>query len=319
MSDDAPWTWYFDHPWRGIATIALHTFNLTDQDLLFTYSRDLVPWYRIPLGILNHAIVALGAVGLVLFGRRAWAAEDPRERDGLVVLLALLAAHWAVYAWTGVEMRFRSVILLILFPFACMPRCTSDGTGNGNRWPARWAAFRYVALALPLSGRRPPSGPAIHDATADHTSCPPPAPTSARLGARLSPPLAPSVASTTSFPQSKLRRSRSSRSARSRRWRCGSRRRRSMPALAAEFQLSEFRAGGAHERRAGRLRRRLPRQRGARARRPARPAPLLRRCPRRSAPRANALLLVVDPRRPRRAAAALRHRRRAWPASTRSA
>ena len=167
MSDDAPWTWYFDHPWRGLATIALHTFNLTDQDLLFTYSRDLVPWYRIPLGILNHAIVALGAVGLVLFGRRAWAAEDRRERDGLVVLLALLVANWAVYAWTGVEMRFGSVILLILFPFACYA-----AMHIGRNWERESVARAlggvslYVVLALLLSGWVRDQAPAIRDVTA---------------------------------------------------------------------------------------------------------------------------------------------------------
>ena len=73
---EAPWRWYLEHPGRGLLTIALHTFNLTDQDLLFTYSRDLDPWYRVPLGIVNHAAVALGALGLVLLGCRARAARD---------------------------------------------------------------------------------------------------------------------------------------------------------------------------------------------------------------------------------------------------
>jgi hypothetical protein len=39
----SPWRWYLDYPGRGVATLALHAFNLTDQDLLFTYSRDLDP------------------------------------------------------------------------------------------------------------------------------------------------------------------------------------------------------------------------------------------------------------------------------------
>ena len=43
------WRWYVDYPGRGSLTLAIHTFNLTDQDLLFTYSRDLHPWYRVPL------------------------------------------------------------------------------------------------------------------------------------------------------------------------------------------------------------------------------------------------------------------------------
>ena len=68
-----------------------------------------------------------------------------------------------------------------------------------------------------------------------------------------------------------------------------------LPALAAEFQPFELRAGGAHERRAGGIRRRLPRERAPGARRPGRSAPVLRACRRRSRALANALLLVVDP------------------------
>ena len=118
ISETSPWTWYFDYPLRGAATLALHTFNMTDQDLLFTYSRDLTPWYRAPLGIVNHAIVALGVLGLALLGRRVFAGKEPRERDAYVILLVLIAGNWAVYAWTAVEMRFGSVLLLILFPLA---------------------------------------------------------------------------------------------------------------------------------------------------------------------------------------------------------
>ena len=118
IDEASPWSWYVDHPLRGVATLALHTFNLTDQDLLFTYSRDLTPWYRIPLGIVNHGIVALGLLGLVLLGRRVHAAHEPRWRDAYVLLLALIVANLAVYAWTAVEMRFGSVLLLLLFPLA---------------------------------------------------------------------------------------------------------------------------------------------------------------------------------------------------------
>ena len=30
----APWSWYIDYPLRGVATLGLHVFNMTDQDLL---------------------------------------------------------------------------------------------------------------------------------------------------------------------------------------------------------------------------------------------------------------------------------------------
>ena len=118
MDESSPWSWYVDYPLRAAATVALHTFNLTDQDLLFTYSRDLSPWYRVPLGIVNHAVVALGVVGLLLLGLRMRTMKEPRSRDAYVMLLALIVANWAVYAWTAVEMRFGSVLLLVLVPLA---------------------------------------------------------------------------------------------------------------------------------------------------------------------------------------------------------
>jgi 4-amino-4-deoxy-L-arabinose transferase-like glycosyltransferase len=151
MDEAAPWSWYLDHPLRALATVALHTFNLTDQDLLFTYSRDLTPWYRVPLGIVNHAVVALGLVGLVLLGQRARTAKDPRWRDAYVMLLALIAANWAVYAWTAVEMRFGSVLLLVLFPlagYAALRIAALRSTRKVRPVAAGIAAYVTVALLL---------------------------------------------------------------------------------------------------------------------------------------------------------------------------
>jgi hypothetical protein len=151
MDEAAPWSWYLDHPLRALATVALHTFNLTDQDLLFTYSRDLTPWYRVPLGIVNHAAVALGLVGLVLLGQRARTAKDPRWRDAYVMLLALIVANWAVYAWTAVEMRFGSVLLLVLFPlagYAALRIAALRSTRKVRPVAAGIAAYVTVALLL---------------------------------------------------------------------------------------------------------------------------------------------------------------------------
>jgi hypothetical protein len=50
MSETSPWTWYFKYHCAAPRPLRLHTFNLTDQDLLFTYSRDL-DRNRVPLGI----------------------------------------------------------------------------------------------------------------------------------------------------------------------------------------------------------------------------------------------------------------------------
>ena len=148
----SPLRWYLDHPGRGVVTLVLHTFNLTDQDLLFTYSRDLDPWYRLPLGVINHGAVVLGLIGLILLGRRIYLARERGERDASLALLALIGANWAVYASTQVEMRFGSVLLLVLFPFACYT-ATRVAAGKSVRIIAATAlgVASYIALALLLS------------------------------------------------------------------------------------------------------------------------------------------------------------------------
>lgn len=118
VDEAAPWRWYASYPARGVVTVALHTFNLTDQDLLFTYSRDLRPWYRLPLGVLNHGVVALGLLGLLLLGRTVFASRKAAWIEGYVALVVLMGANWAVYALSAVEMRFGLVLLMVLFPLA---------------------------------------------------------------------------------------------------------------------------------------------------------------------------------------------------------
>jgi len=164
MNDASPWTWYFNYPLRGAATLVLHAFNLTDQDLLFTYSRDLHPWYRLPLGIVNHGVVALGLVGLALMARNALGATQPRTREVFAVLLALLAANLAVYGWTAVEMRFGSVLLLVLFPLAGYATMRLAAVKSfGVKAGVLCGIAAYVVAAMLLSGWVRDQSPQIRD------------------------------------------------------------------------------------------------------------------------------------------------------------
>jgi hypothetical protein len=160
------WHWYLEYPLRGIATLALHTFNMTDQDLLFTYSRDLDPWYRVPLGVINHGVVALGVLGLVLLGIRVRAAGDTSHRDAYLMLIVTLAGNWAVYAWTMVEMRYGSVILLGMFPLAGYAGIRIAGVSRGNAAVAGLGVAGYVVFALLLSDWVRQQAPVIREATA---------------------------------------------------------------------------------------------------------------------------------------------------------
>jgi hypothetical protein len=152
IDEQAPWHWYVGHPWRGAFTLAIHTFNLLDQDLLFTYSRDLDPWYRVPLGIINHGVVALGLVGLWCVFRRVRATDAQTARDCLGILLVVLGTTWAMHVWTAVEMRFGFAVLLALFPLAgyAVVRLTFDRSRRALMAVAVGTAA-YVVAALLLS------------------------------------------------------------------------------------------------------------------------------------------------------------------------
>jgi hypothetical protein len=152
IDEQSPWRWYLAYPGRGALTLAIHAFNLTDQDLLFTYSRDLDPWYRIPLGIVNHAAVALGVVGLFLIARRVRAERDRFGVDAGIVLLVLIASNLAVYIWTAVEMRFGSVLLLVLVPPAIHAVLHIARSRNARSIVVcAVAVIAYAAFALQLS------------------------------------------------------------------------------------------------------------------------------------------------------------------------
>jgi hypothetical protein len=165
LDDAAPLSWYRAHPRRAALTLALHSFNLTDQDLLFTYSRDLDPWYRVPLGLINHAAVILGFIGLIICGYRAARGRDQAIKDAGALLAVLLGGVWALHVWTAVEMRFGLALLCILFPFAgyallSVARSNRWGDHEGRPYGSRRRATivvtgvivaAYVAGALRLS------------------------------------------------------------------------------------------------------------------------------------------------------------------------
>lgn len=147
---ERPLDWYAQHPGAGAATVALHLFNLLDQDLVYTYAHDLDPWYRRPVGVLTQAVFALAAAGLVLLAARA-----RRERASAVALAALvatIACHLAVHALTAVEMRFGLPLLVLAGPLAAW---TLTGSGAlATAWRRRMlalGAIGWIVGALLLS------------------------------------------------------------------------------------------------------------------------------------------------------------------------
>jgi len=146
---DSPLAWYMQHPWAGAMTIGLHAFNMLDQDLLFTYSRDLDPWYRIPIGIATHAMVCAAIIGIVMLGARA--RTDPNCALAAITMLAFIIAHVALHATTAVEMRFGLPLLVLAGPAAIAAlRELADASMRVRAFCAV-AIVCYTAAALALS------------------------------------------------------------------------------------------------------------------------------------------------------------------------
>ena len=163
-----PVTWYAQYPLAGTLTLALHTFNMLDQDLLFTYSRDLDPWYRIPLGILNHALVATALVGIALLVARA-----RRERLyalAAVATIAYLVSHIALHATSAVEMRFGLPLLVLAGPAAIA--AVRELARARTKWllMSAIAILGYTAAAFALSDWVRHQAPSIRAWEATHTT-----------------------------------------------------------------------------------------------------------------------------------------------------
>ena len=166
VDENRPLAWYFEHPRAGALTLGLHTFNLLDQDLLFTYSRDLDPWYRIPLGIATHAIVCAGLIGIGILACRA---RDSRN-DALaaIALIAFIAAHIALHATTAVEMRFGLPLLVIAGPAAIGAVRVLSRVAMRMRLIAAMAIIAYTAASLALSDWVRQQAPSIRAWEAAH-------------------------------------------------------------------------------------------------------------------------------------------------------
>ena len=150
VDETRPLAWYVDYPGPGAATLGLHVFGMLDQDLLFTYARDLDPWYRRPLGVATHGAIALAMLGMGLLARRS--RHDREQRAAFVVLSTFILCNVALHALTAVEMRFGLPLLVVAAPLAWwFLREAWPRSSNGRR--ALIAAFvgAWIVGSLLLS------------------------------------------------------------------------------------------------------------------------------------------------------------------------
>ncbi len=92
-------------------TLALRLHAFIDQDFPFPYIRDLNPWYRFPLGVLNFGFLLIALWGLVTGLRARHVPPFP-----LLALLVILAGYVAVYLPTTIENRYGMPGVLLVLP-----------------------------------------------------------------------------------------------------------------------------------------------------------------------------------------------------------
>ncbi|HEY3180340.1 MAG TPA: hypothetical protein VGL25_15845 [Casimicrobiaceae bacterium] len=169
VDGDKPLTWYAQHPLAGALTLSLHTFDMLDQDLLFTYSRDLDPWYRIPVGIVNHALVAAALIGIAILLARV--RRDRTYALAAIAVVAYVTAHVAFHAMSAVEMRFGLPLLLLAGPAAI---AAVRELARTHTWRlgalASIAIVGYTTTALALSDWVRQQAPSIRAWEAAHAA-----------------------------------------------------------------------------------------------------------------------------------------------------
>jgi hypothetical protein len=99
-------------------TLSVHAFALLDQDFPFTYIRDLHPWYRWPLSVLNYVFLAGSIYGIYLAARRF---VRRRRLDqvtwGVLAALIMSASYLALYLPCQPECRYSLPVFFLWSPF----------------------------------------------------------------------------------------------------------------------------------------------------------------------------------------------------------
>ena len=109
----------WQHPGALLATVAVHAFALFDQDFPFAFVREIDPWYRWPLSVLNYVFL-LGAFVGIAIGLRGTARQPAellrRQRFTVLAFTLAVLALCAVILPTKIEGRYALPFYLLLAP-----------------------------------------------------------------------------------------------------------------------------------------------------------------------------------------------------------
>ena len=108
------WLWYFEHPFRGVATIAGHLFSAFNFEYPFVYVYDLDPIYSLPVA---WAMWFVTTIGLLNGGRLAYLSSRTFSREHIpmfAMIGSLLLLVTGLNAFIAVENRFNMIPVAIL-------------------------------------------------------------------------------------------------------------------------------------------------------------------------------------------------------------
>lgn len=104
-------------PLGYVLTLCVHAYALLDQDFPFTYIRDLHPWYRWPLSVLNDVFLAGVLYGTLIAIRRfARKRRLDRETFATLVIGIMSLSYLALYLPCRPENRYSLPLLLLWSP-----------------------------------------------------------------------------------------------------------------------------------------------------------------------------------------------------------
>lgn len=149
-----------------LLTSMLHVFAVIDQDLFFTYAKDLTPWYRWPSTILSLLVAGLGATGFMIHLSKVFITNTAKTalvanasyKKLLLAILLIILANIAIYSQTASEMRFGLVLLALFSLFIPFAR----DLFLRNKYLFLLITIIYLAMGIWLSHWIQKQAPIIH-------------------------------------------------------------------------------------------------------------------------------------------------------------
>jgi hypothetical protein len=149
------------------ATIALHLFALVDVDFPFVYIRDLDPWYRWPLSVLNYVYLFLALAGVWVVVRCARDRKSHRRVFAVAAGIFAAGAYVTPFLPVAVEARYGVPLFMLVLPAVTAALLATSGPVRVREWRPLLApgvvAAMFVGGCAVLSAWVQEQAPLLHE------------------------------------------------------------------------------------------------------------------------------------------------------------